>query len=296
MFDMDVGEHPKAHGGDLQGQVASHIDACRQRIPEFVGENYACPGAISLNRLAWGTDVLAAPYNFIMGFPNFVLRILVTILDLFGAHQAAQRLLRSHFGVPTQVQKTLTAKLMQDLLDLPINPEDASDGLRQLIARAAREPLRIYVQTRNVAADITAGTLAAVAGIVFFNQFTPGSISAGSALAHVFARDQAVSDFAIGEVFGRLYYAVFPVSPSVTVVALALLLVMATIAVVAAFSGFIHDPIQALTGMHRRRLNKLLDAIEESINEPNGKGYRPKDTFIGRVYDLMDWIKGLLSF
>ena len=40
----------------------------------------------------------------------------------------------------------------------------------------------------------------------------------------------------------------------------------------------------------------MLDAIEASAIEPQAKGYRPKDTFFGRVYDLIDWFKGLLSF
>ena len=293
---MSTGERATGQDADLQRRVADHIDACRQRIPGFVGANYSWPGAVSLNRLAWGSDVFVAPFNFVMGFPNFVLTMLAVLLDFFGARKAARWLLRSHLGVPTTVQKTVTAKLMADLLDLPINPEDATDPFRHRVALAAREPVRIYVQTRNVAADITAGTLAAVTGIVFFNQFTPGSISAGSAVAHVVSREQAVSEFALGEVVGRAYYALFPVSPSLTVVVVAMLLVMATIAAVAAFSGMIHDPIQTLTGLHRRRLNRLVDAIEASVTQSIGKGYRPKDTFFGRVYDLVDWIKGLLSF
>ena len=190
----------------------------------------------------------------------------------------------------------LTTMLMTRLLEVPVDPDRAVDPLRRIVASAAREPVRIYVQTRNVAADITAGTLAALTGILFLNQFTPGSISAGSAIAHLVAREQAVSEFALGEALGRAYYSLFPVSPSPAVVVAALLLVMATIAVVAAFSGIIHDPIQALTGIHRRRLSQLLDAIEESINQPCTKGYRPRDTFFGRVYDLVDWIKGVLSF
>jgi uncharacterized membrane protein len=186
--------------------------------------------------------------------------------------------------------------LMTDLLDLSENTGDENEPVRERLAGAAREPVRIYVQTRNVAADITAGTLAALIGLVLLHQFTPGSISAGSALAHVVAKEQAVSEFAFGEILGRLYYAVFPVSPSLTIIVLALLLVMVVIAVVAALSGIIHDPIQTAAGIHRRRLNRMLDAIEASAIEPQAKGYRPKDTFFGRVYDLIDWFKGLLSF
>jgi hypothetical protein len=280
----------------LEGQVAGYIDACRGRIPVFVAANYVGRGAIGLNRRAFGTDVLVAPFNFLMGFPNFILRMLAEILDFLGANKAAQRLARSHLGLPTKVQKTLTTKLFSDLLDLPLNREDTRDRISNLVSEAAREPVRIYVQTRNVAADITAGTLAAVLGLLLLHQFTPGSISAGSALAHVVAKEQAVSEFALGETLGRLYYAAFPVSPSLTVVALVLLLVMATIAVVAAFSGIIHDPVQTATGIHRRRLNRMLDAIERSATNTARTGYRPKDTFFGRVYDLMDWVKGVLSF
>lgn len=75
-----------------------------------------------------------------------------------------------------------------------------------------------------------------------------------------------------------------------------LLVVMTTLAVAAAFSGVLHDPIQTVTGIHRRRLNQLLDAIEASVNQSVGKGYRPKDPFFGRVYDLVDWLKALVSF
>ncbi|GJL83335.1 MAG: hypothetical protein DHS20C01_29690 [marine bacterium B5-7] len=73
-------------------------------------------------------------------------------------------------------------------------------------------------------------------------------------------------------------------------------LVVTVIAVVAAFSGFIHDPLQAVTGLHKRKLNRLLDAIEASATDANVKNYRPKDTLIGRIYDLVDWAKGLMSF
>jgi hypothetical protein len=293
---MCSSERENLHDADLQRRVADHIAACRQRIPAFVAATYSGRGAIDLNRRAFGTDVLVAPFNFLMGFPNFVLRILAIPLDVLGARNAAKWLARSHLGLPTSVQTTLTEKLMAELLDLPQNPEEAGDRVRRLLCAAAREPVRIYVQTRNVAADITAGTLAALLGLAFLHQLTPGSISAGSAVAQVVAREQAVSEFALGETLGRLYYTVSPVSPSLTVIVLALLLVMATIAVVAALSGIIHDPIQTAAGIHRRRLNRMLDAIEESVSERDGKGYRPKDTFFGRVYDLIDWIKGILSF
>jgi hypothetical protein len=58
----------------------------------------------------------------------------------------------------------------------------------------------------------------------------------------------------------------------------------------------IHDPIQTAAGIHHRRRERMLDTIEESAIESRGKGYHPKDTFFGRVFDLIDWVKGVLSF
>ena len=276
--------------------VADYVQACRHRIPEFIAANYAWPSALDLNRRALGSDILMAPFNFLMGFPNFVIQMLALMLGAFGARRTARLLARSHLGLPTRVQMTLRSRVMTELLGLSEGGESLGDHCHRRIHAAAQEPVRIYVQTRNVAADITAGTLAALMGLLLLHQFTPGSISVGSALAHVVAKERAVADFPLGETLGQAYYTVFTVAPSLVTIGLVLLSVMVMIAVVAAFSGFIHDPLQAATGIHRRRLNRMLDAIEESACEDETKGYRPKDTFFGRVYDLVDWIKGLLSF
>lgn len=281
---------------DMNFPTDRYFAACRQRIPAFVEANYGWPGAVALNRFAWGIDVLVAPINFLMGFPNFLLRVLALLLELMRARRAARWLLRRHLGFRTKVQEALTRRIMEDLLALPISPGEVSDPFIRRVAAAAREPITIYVQTRNVAADITAGTLAAIVGVVAFSQFTPGSISAGAVIARAVAREQAISEFALGEVAGRLFYTMFPVHPSPTVVVVTLLAVTFTIAIVAAFSGFLHDPVQARTGIHGRRLTQLTEAIEAATSPSAAKAYRPKDVFFGRVYDVVDWLKGWLSF
>lgn len=281
---------------DMSFPTDRYFAACRQRIPAFVESNYGWPGTVALNRLAWGIDVLVAPINFLMGFPNFLLRVLALLLELMRARRAARWLLRRHLGFRTKVQEALTSRIMEDLLALPIRSGEVSDPFLRRVAAAAREPITIYVQTRNVAADITAGTLAAIVGVVAFSQFTPGSISAGAVIARAVAREQAISEFALGEVAGRLFYTMFPVHPSPTVVVVTLLAVTFTIAIVAAFSGFLHDPVQARTGIHGRRLTQLTEAIEAATSPSAAKAYRPKDVFFGRVYDVVDWLKGWLSF
>ncbi|PVV24173.1 MAG: hypothetical protein B6D78_01915 [gamma proteobacterium symbiont of Ctena orbiculata] len=278
-----------------QGRLADYIEVCRQQIPDFVSNHYSLQGAFHLNRLAMGRDILVAPFNFLMGFPNFLLRLLALLFELVGARHLARRLLKIHLGFPTRVQQQLTSHLCSDFLKLSQLREGDDKQLGQILHRAAKEPMQIYVQTRNVAADITAGTLAAILGLTLLHQFTPGSFSAGTAIAEIVAKQQAASGFVLGETLGHFYYTLFPVSPPVGIIALTVLSVMVTIALVAAFSGMLHDPIQKITGIHQRRLNMLLDAIAKNATQSLPKGYRPKDTFVGRIYDLIDWIKGLLS-
>lgn len=277
-------------------QISAHISACRERIPQFIKDNYAWPGAWHLNRKAWGWDIAIAPVNFILGFPNFLLRLLALLLEVLKLHRSAHWLRHLHLGFPTKVQQHLATHLHSDLFNLPEQQKSLQRSSLDLIGSAAEEPSKLYIQTRNVAADITAGTLAAILGLIFFHQFTPGSISAGSLVAKEIAREQAINGFLFGETLGELYYTLVPVTPSIIVIIISLIVIMVMIAIVAAFSGLIHDPVQAATGIHQRRLNQLFDAIEEAAGTNSGKGYRPKDTFFGRVYDVIDWVKGVLSF
>lgn len=277
-------------------EIARYMADCRSRIPAFVSANYGWPAAVALNRRALGTDILVAPFNFLMGFPNFVLQLAAILLRLTGWRRPASALAGLHLGWPTAVQRTISDRLATDLLQVARGPADPGHSVRQRIRVAADEPVRRYVQTRNVAADITAGSIAAALGLLLLHQFTPGSISVGAAVAQVVAREQAVAGFPLGETLGQLFYAAVPVTPSVATLAVVFLVVTVTIAVVAALSGLIHDPLQAMTGIHRRRLHRMLDAVEASARTARGDTYRPRDTFFGRVYDLVDWVKGLLSF
>lgn len=61
------------------------------------------------------------------------------------------------------------------------------------------------MQTRTVAGDITAGALAAFMGAVVLSQFTPGSIAAGTAIAQAVGREQAISEFVLGDPARRLF-------------------------------------------------------------------------------------------
>jgi len=54
------------------------------------------------------------------------------------------------------------------------------------------------------------------------------------------------------------------------------------------------DPVQAVTGLHQRRLVKMLDDLKHDLlNETQGS-FRPKDQFVARLMDSFDMIKSSL--
>ena len=59
-------------------------------------------------------------------------------------------------------------------------------------------------------------------------------------------------------------------------------------AVLAAFSGVITDPLQRRLGLHRRRLSRLLDALERGLCSERAQHVTMRDHYIARLVDLFD--------
>src|SRR5262249_56531160 len=84
-------------------------------------------------------------------------------------------------------------------------------------------------------------------------------------LADVMAPQAAVASVPFGTTLGGLWYAAFPVATSAGLIISVTGTLMAGGAVAAAFSGIIADPFQRRFGLHRRRLLRLIDALERQF-------------------------------
>jgi len=58
--------------------------------------------------------------------------------------------------------------------------------------------------------------------------------------------------------------------------------------VVAAFAGVLADPVQSRLGIHRRRLERLLDTVEEECLGRGEKPFVAREHFLARMLDLGD--------
>ncbi|TCK02599.1 DUF6635 family protein [Marinobacterium mangrovicola] len=301
----------------INSGVERYFNDCRARVPAFIRRHFQYPGAIATNRVALGWDMLRAPVNLLWA-PMYALASVLKALTRkrkgLGWLYSAAALVPA--GFTTRVQQHISDLILIELLN------DGKEGellesylLEALEALYARhtceaadhrqfirtiEPLVAdalsqYRVTRTASADITNSISCTVLGAFAFQKFTPGGIGLGVVLASIVAKTLAARDFIFGETAGNWYYGLFPPEPSWTITAGVMLTVLSALAAFAALSGMIFDPVQASLGMHKRRLNKLLDHLERDVNRSTQSSFRPKDQFVARILDAFDLIRtGLL--
>ncbi|TBW57621.1 hypothetical protein EZI54_06155 [Marinobacter halodurans] len=301
----------------IHSGIARYFDDCRARVPAFVDRHFHYPGAIETNRIALGWDMLRAPINLLWA-PVYALACLVRVLvrhrrGLEWLHDWADRV---PAGFTTRVQQHISDLILTDLLNDgradPLLEDYVIDALEAAYSRHAGEPvdhrrfttlmeplvadaLNQYRITRTASADITNSISCTVLGAFAFQKFTPGGIGIGVVLASMLAKFMAARDFILGETIGEWYYSWFPPEPSLATTAGVMVAVMAALAALAALSGVISDPIQAAVGIHRRRLNQLLDHLERDVKIRTQSSFHPKDPYVARILDMFDVIRSGLS-
>lgn len=294
-----------------------YFDHCRESLPGFIDRHFRYPGAIETNRVALGWDMLRAPINLFWAPLYALVGILKFVLGRFGGMQRLVALLqRFPTGFTTQVQSNISKLVLTDLLNQD-KPEQSlqyyivaelqqlyethehtklnTERFHTLAEPVIEEALTQYRVTRTASADITNTISCTVLGAFAFQKFTPGGIGIALMLASIISTQLAAQDFIFGETLGEIYYGFFPPEPTLALIAGVSAGVLATLAAFAALSGIVSDPIQAALGLHRYRLQKMLNHMERDFLERSGNSFRPKDQYVARILETFDMIKsGLL--
>ena len=180
---------------------------------------------------------------------------------------------------------------LQDLYGSDARGRATPKEFHLLIEPIVADALKEYQVTRTAAADITNSLSCTIFGAFAFQKFTPGGIGVAFLLASLWVKEIAVRNFVLGDTLGSFYYSLFPPEPSLAMTGAFFGAVMVLLAVIAALSGIIIDPIQAALGVHRKRLMKMIDHLEQDFSAKASNTYRPKDQFVARIMDAFDMIK-----
>ena len=95
----------------------------------------------------------------------------------------------------------------------------------------------------------------------------------------------------MGSTVGAWYYAVFPVAASAGLVAATTGALLAAGGVVTALAWIVLDPLLATTGIHRRRLDRFVTAVDEELRGGRGGAYRVRDHYLARVFDVLEMLR-----
>ena len=300
--------------------IVRYIESRRARVPAFVETHFSFKGALRLHRKAFGKDLYKGPLNVLWAVPSLAAATASSVLKKIGVKRPAGWLEKLPKGFETDVQKEVNWLIHTELLELPYKQEgreSSKDALlgeilndprlsdliaRYLIeidekARSARfrskleENLTRYALSRTAAADLAGSIISLSAGFVAFHKVTPGALAAGSATAAALAQQIAISNFWLGSTLGGWYYALFPATASTGLVIAATGSIMAALAIIATFAGVVTDPLQAKTGLHQKRLLKLIDALQDELLGEGDGSFHLKDHYVARVFDLIDLLK-----
>jgi hypothetical protein len=304
-----------------RGIVASAIDryvaARHTRVKAFVDAHFSVAGSLRLHRRAFGADLLRAPANVALVLPHLVIQLGAGGLGWCGARRAAGWLKRRKLFLDTDVARELTWLLHEELLELPYDdgrrqvardalaaevladPEVAAavEQLEAMVRRQRDDPsvrsrlralLDTYTGTRNAAADLVNNALLAGTGAAVFQKLTPGTLTLGPVLAATIAHQAAVASFPFGAGLGSLWYALFPIRPSLQLIVGTTGGLMLLAAALAAFAGVVSDPLQRALGLHERRLHRLIDALGQELRGDSEAAFRVRDHYVARIFDLID--------
>ncbi len=288
----------------------------RTRVDAFARRHYAFRGALRVNRHALGLDLLRTPANVLWAIPYLLARGGAKLGRRLGLDVFARRLDRLPPGFKTDVEREIEWLIYSELLELPFEQAGrrcTRDALleailthptisqllipellrldelahRQDFRRRLEDYLLTYTSSRAAAADLSGSLLSLAAGVAAFKQFTPGAMAIGGVAAAAIANHLAIANFMFGSMLGSLYYGFFPATASTGLLVATTGGLLLALGVLSAGAGVITDPLQQALGLHRRKLLKLLDALERELTD-QGSGYQLHDAYVARVFDLWD--------
>ena len=253
----------------------------RAGIRRFVRARFGPLGSLRLHRHALGLDLLRAPLNVALSPLYLLVRMIAGLLNLLRLRRAAAWLGARQIFLTSNIARQVESELNRFIADLDSKGAGVA-APPETVARAVAD----YAGTRNAVAEMTTSALVLLAGFSMFEVATPGVISLAGPVAEMRAQNQAIDNFALGRGLGRLWYGAFPVRQSWMQLLLTGTVLTLIASVVTTFAGLLADPLQVLTGTHRRRIDRLLARLDAA--DPQSGALPEREHLMARLGELSD--------
>ncbi|MEM9754717.1 MAG: DUF6635 family protein, partial [Pseudomonadota bacterium] len=223
----------------------------RARVDAFVARHFSFRGTLRLHAHAIGWDILRAPANVILAPVFLISRLLAIALSALRLRRPARWLAARRILLPMSTGRALAIALTEEVVrPSGRDPEQAAGRIQD------------YLSVRSAVSEMCTTLAVFALGFAVFRTATPGIISLAPLVTDRAATLRAVETFPLGSFLGGAWYGVFPPSLSFGWVIGIVVGLLVVAALVSTFAGLIADPVQAALGIHRRRLMRLLRALD----------------------------------
>lgn len=255
-------------------------DSRRAEVSAFVRATFGLRGTVRLHSFAFGFDLLRAPANVLLAPVFLVTQLMALTAKAMRCHKASVWISRRKILFETNVSKQVAIRVLAFIGDL-----ETKGDLIASPTETVEHEIAGYTGVRSAVSEITTTLIVIIVGVFVFQTVTPGVLSITGQVAELRAHAHAIANFPLGQGVGRLYYGVFSTDlKSWEWVATGVVLSMLA-SVVTTFAGVIADPLQVMTGTHRRRLCRLLNRLEIASGRSNTIA---REHIMARLADLTD--------
>lgn len=259
--------------------LATHVNR-RVEVNAFVRATFGLQGTLVLHRYAFGADLLHAPANVLLAPIFLVTRLIAVMAKAMRFHKASAWLSRRKVLLETNVSRQVAERVLAFVKDIEAKGFEIA-APKDVIEHEISE----YAGVRSAVGEITTTLVIIIVGYFVFQTVTPGVVSITGPVAELRAHSLAITQFPLGQGLGRMYYGVFSADPAPWKLVTTGVVLSMLASVVTTFAGVIADPLQVMTGTHRRRLYRLLDRLEVGADR---NGNIEREHITARCADLTD--------
>ena len=269
----------------VEESIRAHFAKRRELIDGFCGSHFVAKHVFEIQKSLFWRDILRSPLNALWSIPYLAIKQILEPLAKLGVSGLREFIAHMPAGWKTSYQKSVEASLADELFGLPLDGS-STDGAffdeirnhpviksrfadlnlrRAPFKRVLAKELDGYTADCAIVSDLASSLGALVAGWVFFGNGSLGVSGMGQSIAGRYAREDAVSTFALGRDLGDAFYSIFPAEPTHSEVAMATAAVGTALVVFSWVVSAGSDPLRTRIGLQQQKLKSLTDSIEKAL-------------------------------
>lgn len=244
----------------------------------FVAKHYSFAGSLKLHRNAIGWDLARSPANVALAPVFLLVRLAALSLRVVGPRKLSDWLISQRIYFRSAVSRTVEATIWTEVVEV------REEHIRQPTIRQKRL-IEEYTDVRNAISEIFTSVMFLCVGFFVFQAGTPGVFSLAPVVSDFAATSAASESFVFGRPLGSLWYRLFPPEVPLWYIFFIGFALATGASIVTTFAGVIADPVQAACGIHKRRIMRLLNALDQNRDDPPKLA---REHIFARIADLTD--------